>query len=304
VVNSTAFTQLSRIKDILIKRKEKAKELTLFAEFITEHPGLLHRGGVNAGGTFVVVYQGTTKKVVADFSLPYRIEEEVEDKDTEPLKPSIRPKWTNLNDLVLHLDKEQYFEDKISALNLNVKTTLEGFQFTIDKKTLDLQQKISDQTTSVSKAYSDGMGVLINSVDTILKAKETAVNLNGVKTGAGFSSPEYTNAAEVIDAANKYRGYYEEKVKAGTATEDDKEMAKAMDEAAGKVISNNVKRMAAKDKDIQVASEDAKFMEYAINEAKNIKDEAARKSVSTEARKAAEANATKEILVNRLKEFG
>lgn len=47
-----------------------------FREFSKAHPGLVHKGGVPKGGTFVIV--SDNKTAVADFSLPYKIAEEKE----------------------------------------------------------------------------------------------------------------------------------------------------------------------------------------------------------------------------------
>jgi hypothetical protein len=63
----------------------------LFSKFIDEHPQAEHFGGVERGGTFVLVHD-TSNAVVADFMLPYRWEEEPI-QTTEPVltTPSFRP---------------------------------------------------------------------------------------------------------------------------------------------------------------------------------------------------------------------
>lgn len=77
--------------EVLIDDKDrKADERLLFANFIQDHPGLEHFGGVSRGGTFILVYDDSAK-VVADFMLPYRCVEEVEREADEPTLSYIPP---------------------------------------------------------------------------------------------------------------------------------------------------------------------------------------------------------------------
>lgn len=59
----------------LIPEKEKEEEIEteLLKDFMERHVGLSHMGGVEFGGTFVLLYHvvGDRSLVVADFSLPY-----------------------------------------------------------------------------------------------------------------------------------------------------------------------------------------------------------------------------------------
>ncbi|WEK71311.1 MAG: hypothetical protein P0Y62_07055 [Candidatus Chryseobacterium colombiense] len=80
-----AFEQIKKIRDEkqlgfdimklslaeLIDNKDMLK--AHFNEYLEKHPGLEHRGGVEEGGTFGIVYEinGREERVVADFSLPY-----------------------------------------------------------------------------------------------------------------------------------------------------------------------------------------------------------------------------------------
>jgi hypothetical protein len=178
---------------------------------------------------------------------------------------------------MIHLNKDQILEDKIGALDLKVQKKFDSFKIEMGQKAIDLETKITSQTASVSKAYSDGMGVLVNSVDTILKAREVG-NLVIERKTPTFMLEDYENAKDVIDAANKYRTGYEKRVAAGTATEEDKVVAASMNAAAGMAISKNIKRIAAKESDIAAGSEDARFVEYAKKEMDSIRDETAKKN--------------------------
>ncbi|MBK7565380.1 MAG: hypothetical protein IPI21_14495 [Propionivibrio sp.] len=71
--------------DIIIDRRdEREDKRLLLSGFIQEHPGIEHSGGVARGGTFVLVYDDNAN-VVADFCLPYYVQEHSEDEpDDEP----------------------------------------------------------------------------------------------------------------------------------------------------------------------------------------------------------------------------
>ncbi|OPY69816.1 MAG: hypothetical protein A4E57_00950 [Syntrophorhabdaceae bacterium PtaU1.Bin034] len=304
VINSTAFKQLTLVKDILIKRKEKMKHLTLFGSFIKDHPGMTHQGGVPSGGTFVLVYSGATKKVVADFALPYRFEDDREEDEEETVGVVTKPKWTDLNDLNIHFNKDQYFEDKIAALDQNLKTKIDVLNENIRQKTIDLQEKINANTASIGKVYTDSMTALVNGVDTVIKAKETVTGAAKEKAASAFAKDDYAGAATVIEAAKDYRTAYEKKVDEGTATEEDKEMMDTLDKAAAKAITGTVKKIASRETDVEAGSEEAKFIEYARTSMGTIKDETLRKGITSEVARIVETSSTKTNLVNRLKTFG
>lgn len=78
--------KLEALLEEIDKRKEKILIGLQLSEFIKQHPGLEHIGGVRPGGTFILVYltlnqldtsipthrvSRTINRVVADFSLPY-----------------------------------------------------------------------------------------------------------------------------------------------------------------------------------------------------------------------------------------
>ncbi|NTW50195.1 MAG: hypothetical protein HGB19_10795, partial [Chlorobiales bacterium] len=84
---------MARLKELgaeLERRKKEVDELIFFSKYIQKHPGITHKAGVSAGGTFILIFQETpakaipieTKKaseykvpervVISDFFLPYR----------------------------------------------------------------------------------------------------------------------------------------------------------------------------------------------------------------------------------------
>ena len=82
------------LDQLIIKKDDKAQDRILFPNFSRQHAGLEHAAGVLRGGTFVLVYDSSSN-VVADFMLPYRLDEEDDDDVDEPVlpRPPIRPDW-------------------------------------------------------------------------------------------------------------------------------------------------------------------------------------------------------------------
>jgi hypothetical protein len=74
--------------DQIIERKDQVEdEKLLFGTFIKQHPAAEHRGGVERGGTLVLLYDGEGK-VVADVTLPYHWPDTAEPEPKEqPLTP-------------------------------------------------------------------------------------------------------------------------------------------------------------------------------------------------------------------------
>lgn len=71
----TVFNQslkLDRLMDIFNKKIDAVKRQLIFDNFQNNHPGMEYSGGVPVGGTLVVVHQND--RVVAEFSLPYAVE--------------------------------------------------------------------------------------------------------------------------------------------------------------------------------------------------------------------------------------
>ncbi|KIQ36817.1 hypothetical protein RT97_01355 [Variovorax paradoxus] len=78
--------------DTLILDKDRAADARLlFAQFVQEHAGVDHLGGVWRGGTFVLVYDDQGR-VVADLTLPYPAAEiDTPEPAEPPLPPPPRP---------------------------------------------------------------------------------------------------------------------------------------------------------------------------------------------------------------------
>jgi len=92
LIGSTHFQWLDWLDQIIKGKDDSEDEKLLFAKFISQNPGMEHFAGVVRGGTFILVHD-ETNKVVADFMLPYYLEDKIEETPKEPplTKPSIRP---------------------------------------------------------------------------------------------------------------------------------------------------------------------------------------------------------------------
>ncbi len=65
-----SFDVMSLSLEELIDNKDLSK--AYYKEYVEQHPGIEHTGGVAPGGTFVLVYESERNPaVIADFSLPY-----------------------------------------------------------------------------------------------------------------------------------------------------------------------------------------------------------------------------------------
>ncbi|BAY09888.1 hypothetical protein [Calothrix sp. NIES-2098] len=99
LVSNTQIHWIDLLDQIIKAKDEKENDRLLFKNFINQHPGIEHFGGVVRGGTFILVYDDINKTVVADFMLPYYCPDTVEEEVPEPTltKPVIKPKWVIQN---------------------------------------------------------------------------------------------------------------------------------------------------------------------------------------------------------------
>lgn len=110
--------------DILIKAKEdKEDDKLLFPEFVKQHPGLEHVGGVARGGTFVLVYDEKAS-VVADFALPYFWQDAAESEpDEEAVLPAPDFRTPSLRDDIFRLRPtlEDSFKYRLDDFELKLR---------------------------------------------------------------------------------------------------------------------------------------------------------------------------------------
>lgn len=152
--------------DVFIQDKDdKDDDKLLFPQYIAQHPGLEHAGGVARGGTFVVAYDDKGV-VVADFCLPYADEEVYEPLPQQ--EPELKVPPLTLLDVI----KDGI--DVIQPLDLRFRKELDSFETVLTPKwtqAINLQEKY--------------FGYLQGSLDIFTKAGTVKTTVPGI-TGTGI----------------------------------------------------------------------------------------------------------------------
>src|SRR5262249_4069171 len=88
LINSSHRRWLDWLERLIELRLELDRKRVLLSNFLLEHPGAEHFGGVLRGGTFVVL-AGETGDAVGDLMLPYIEEEQFDDYTDWPHLPPL-----------------------------------------------------------------------------------------------------------------------------------------------------------------------------------------------------------------------
>jgi hypothetical protein len=112
LIGNTHLQWLDWLDDLINQKEDKADEKLMFSKFITQHPSLEHFGGVSRGGTFVLVHD-EQKTIIADFMLPYYIDDSVDEEDEPEIpRPGIRPDWSRIDNGIRVLpSRDKLFRD-------------------------------------------------------------------------------------------------------------------------------------------------------------------------------------------------
>ncbi|MDI1478918.1 hypothetical protein [Polyangium sp. y55x31] len=86
LIGSVHVQWMDWLDELVKENEDKADDKVLFKTFLADHPGLEHAGGAPRGGTLVLAYDAS-RKVVADFMLPYFCPEPEERAPEPPPKP-------------------------------------------------------------------------------------------------------------------------------------------------------------------------------------------------------------------------
>ncbi len=231
LLNDSKFKWLGWIEGTLQKRRERAEELSVFAKFLKEAPALEHLAGVPKGGTFILVYSGSSKRVVADFCLPYwHVDlpdvEEAEDQVVEENELD----WTRWNDFLVQ--RPDTIELKASFAELKSKVS------TFDWR-LRTQETIADSILTV-KAFPP------------------------VETGRLYDNADLGASAGLLAEMSRYMDRVEEKIAAGNATAEERARKGQVEEMSGAIIQDAVKGIQKGEKDVLPGSEEEKLIEAAI----------------------------------------
>lgn len=128
LIGNDRIQWLDWLDDIIKAKEDKADDRLLFAAFFAEHPGIEHGGGVERGGTLVLLYD-EEQRVVADVMLPYRWVEAEEEEPAQPpiRKPGLRPGWVIGNGLTVLPSRHALIRDALVHFrNDEVETLLQS----------------------------------------------------------------------------------------------------------------------------------------------------------------------------------
>ncbi len=266
LLNNRKFKWLEWIDELLKKKEEKSKELSLFAKFLEQNPGMEHTGGVEGGGTFVLVYSAASNKVVADFSLPYQCCVPAVEEEEEPVAEDSKKwkKWTDLNDFLVHPSKEAELEAQIKSVDEKINQQYEELKFIIDT-----------QTQSITQAYSGSLNTIIGS---LVEAEVTPPE----PSQPAYTDPGLAAEAEVLEGLTTLARAYEAKIAAGTATEDEKKMREELDIRIAETVKSTIAKVSEKEGDITEGSEEERLIKEARNSAALIKNDEVRASLSND----------------------
>ncbi len=309
-INNTKFKWIKWIGELLNKRQESAKRLSLFARFLQEHPGMEHLGGVERGGTFILVYSSRTKKVVADFALPYYCCEPAAEEEEETVTEEESPKkWTKLNDISVYRVDEK-LDGKISEFDAEVKkkySELDAKLSQIDAKVtenyINLFSKLSSEKEAVSQMYQSGLNTLNNLVKTVVETQ----SLKPSGTAGGFTPEEAPGPAgteaRMLEETVRVAREIDKRIDDGAATEEEMELRTVLDKVIAKKAAGIVAKAGSAPTDIAAGSVEEREIEIARNSAALIKDAAAKELLSTELLRLKETSSDKTRLTNELEKF-
>ena len=282
LVNDSKFRWLDWIDQILKRREEKTKALSIFATFLEEAPAVAHLGGVAPGGTFILVYSAQTERVVADFSLPYwyydlPAEDEAEEEALDVVDEN---DWLEHNLLEVRPSKELALEKSIEALNQNVNTLKTDLRLQADN--------LSVYSSSTSKI-----------VDTIFKVQTDKMDIAAV---AGTYRDAETGAkAALIESQSRYIEMVD--AKGDQATAEERAMKEQMEKSAGDLIKETMSRAAESSKDLVPGSDEEKLIDTAKSSWAKMTNEAVKEDVSKAVETIAGTQGKKPMLVNAMKNF-
>ena len=121
------------LDNLIQAHDDRADDKLLFAQFVQDHPGLDHLGGVWRGGTLLLVYDDGGR-VVADFTLPYPAAEVVTPEPVEPplALPPYRPPFVVTGGLRVLRPVDLKVSDRVLVER-------HSFQFDLEKQTANIQ---------------------------------------------------------------------------------------------------------------------------------------------------------------------
>jgi len=231
-LSDNKFKWLGWIEDLLAKRLERAEELSVFARFLQQAPAMEHLGGVPKGGTFILVYSGASKKVLADFCLPYwHVDlpeaDELEDQAVEESEFS----WVDLNDFM------------IKRSNLK-----------------DLTKQVGDAVAKV-----ESFDWRLRSQETITDNVLIKVEPPKVDLGEQFRDDYLGAGAGALEGLYALIEGIDKRIEEGKSTPAEEILRKKAEEMGSGIIEETIKNIGSKETDVLSGSEEAKFIDVAMD---------------------------------------
>jgi hypothetical protein len=120
------------LDDLIQAGEDRADDKLLFAQFVQDHPGIDHLGGVWRGGTLVLVYDDGGH-VVGDFALPYPAAESETPEPAEPPlgRPPYRPPVAVKGGIRVLRPLDLKVQDSVALQR-------QSFQIDLDKQTANI----------------------------------------------------------------------------------------------------------------------------------------------------------------------
>ncbi|MEK7718986.1 MAG: hypothetical protein AAB347_05165 [Bacteroidota bacterium] len=248
--------------DILIRRDIEIKEnRLLFNNYIAQHPGLEHAGGVMRGGTFVLVYD-ENNTIIADFMLPYQETDAEKNDQLEPdiaIKP-FRPNYVIDSGLNI-----------LEPVDIKIKGRLDDFKTKdldglLDVKTKNIQNLLDgDWNKRFDTQQKDYFNTIKESFGSISNAiiKNISANPLAVKVGADITDLNLKRAVDEIATARGLVDSY--KAKAERATDaaiktNYLDMAGKMEVVLADTLTETTKIVAASGAELSVGTDGFKAM--------------------------------------------
>lgn len=178
LINTDVISKADLLKDLVDKKVESKKEDLILGNFMRKNPGLEYSSGVVPGGTFVLVYGSSDKRVLAGFMLPYSyvdqdLLEELPAPAPEP--PVLLPKF----------DIDKLFIPKPPYVNL------------VENRFKDLDIKINDNYKILQADLSQKANM---SVLETINTNQNQVFSNVINTLSGIST-DFKNVYQNINTS-------------------------------------------------------------------------------------------------------
>ncbi|RDH85469.1 MAG: hypothetical protein DIZ78_11035 [endosymbiont of Escarpia spicata] len=291
LLDGSKFLNLEKLLDLWERRKKKVRKESIFDRFLKHHPGLEHQGGVPRGGTFVLVYDASGSRVLADFCLPYfsyfdpSILEPEEETAPEIDLPVFKPPvwWIDKIDMPIFTIQGIQLKDTLNLVDTRITTAKE-----------DLQMEISYQTQIIESQFTG-----FNVGSGFYAAAQTPDygswgQTPGIAGQYGFDREQTLVMAEIL-RAQREKGAIEERMDKGLAVSGDEEKFMDTEQRLAELIVKASKTSRVNDTNATPTAADKQFMSSVRDAALDLSGSEARQMVGEEFSTIQEGTGTSEM---------